>query len=258
MAAEERDSSNFVKSLARGLSVIQTFDADHPRLTLAEVARRADIPAAAARRFLSTLQFLGYVRSDGRLFSLTPKILELGYSYLSALSLPELMQPHLEALSRAVGESVSGAVLSGGEIVYVARVPTKRIMTVAITIGTRFPAAVTSMGRVLLSGLSQSEVDEVLAQHPLQQFTDTTVSSADDLHERLHQVRTQGWAMVEGELESGLRSIAAPIKDRAGTVVAAINISASASQHPREETIDEHLPLLLDTAAAINRELELQ
>lgn len=254
----ERDSANFVKSLARGLAVIRAFDSEHPQLTLAEVARRAEIPAAAARRFLRTLQTLGYVRGGERFFSLTPKVLELGYSYLSSLSLPELMQPHLEVLSRTVGESVSGAVLSGAEIVYVTRVPTQRIMAVAITIGTRFPAAATSMGRMLLSGLPASEVDRLLEGMPLEQFTENTVALRSELHARLDEVRAQGWAMVEGELENGLRSIAAPIKDRQGTVVAAINVSASTSQRAREETLEEHLPLLLETAAAISRELELQ
>lgn len=258
MVEEERDSSNFVKSLARGLAVIRVFDEEHPQLTLAEVSRRADIPAAAARRFLRTLQTLGYVRNDDRFFALTPKVLELGYSYLSALSLPELMQPHLEELSRRVGESVSGAVLSGAEIVYVARVPTRRIMTVGITIGTRFPAAVTSMGRALLSGLTTAEVDALLEGERLEPFTARTVTQISDLHARLEEVRALGWAMVEGELENGLRSIAAPVKDRAGKIVAAINISAATSQRAREETLDQHLPLLLETATAINRELELQ
>lgn len=256
--ADEQNSANFVKSLARGLAVIRTFDLEHPQLTLAEVARRAVIPAAAARRFLRTLQALGYVGSDDRFFSLTPKVLELGYSYLSSLSLPELMQPHLEELSRTVGESVSGAVLSGAEIVYVARVPTRRIMTVVITIGTRFPAAVTSMGRVLLAGLPTGEVDQLLDGLPLEKITEHTVRDRDELRTKLDDVRENGWAMVEGELEYGLRSIAAPIRDRQGSVVAAINISASTSHRVREETLGQHLPLLLQTAAAINLELELQ
>lgn len=252
------DSSNFVKSLARGLSVIRVFDAENPELTLADVARRAQIPAAAARRFLRTLQTLGYVRSDERFFSLTPKVLELGYSYLSSLSLPELMQPHLEALSREVGESVSAAVLSGAEIVYVARVPTRRIMAVAITIGTRFPAAVTSMGRVLLAGLPEAEVEALLDAEPIEDYTERTVTDRAELMDRLARVREEGWVMVEGELESGLRSIAAPVTDKEGTVVAAINISASTNQRAREETLEKHLPLLLKTAAAINAELQLQ
>lgn len=252
------DSNNFVKSLARGLAVIRTFDEDHPQLTLAEVARRAQIPAAAARRFLRTLETLGYVRAEARTFSLTPKVLELGYSFLSSLSLPELMQPHLEKLSRQVGESVSAAVLSGAEIVYVARVPTRRIMTVGITIGTRFPAAVTSMGRVLLAWLSPEKVLELLDSEPIERITENTITDGDQLLHALQEVAEKGWAMVEGELESGLRSIAAPIRDRTGAVVAAINISAATSQRALEETIEVHLPLLLQTAAGINMELGLQ
>lgn len=254
----QMDSGNFVKSLARGLAVIRSFDAEHPSLTLAQVARRAQIPPAAARRFLRTLETLGYVRSDGRAFELTPKVLELGHSYLSALSLPELMQPHLERLSAKVGESVSAAVLAGADIIYIARVPTQRIMTVAITIGTRFPAAVTSMGRVLLSDWADDEVVALLEESPVEQFTDKTTTHHEDLLKVLAQARQEGWVMVEGELESGLRSIAAPIRDKTGRVVAAINVSASTSQRPREETLDHHLPLLLDTAEAINAELRLQ
>src|SRR5690606_36124028 len=144
-------SDDFVQSLARGLAVIRAFDADHAELTLSEVARRAELPRAAARRFLRTLAVLGYVRSDGKVFRLTPRVLELGFSYLSALSLPEIAQPHLERLSHELDESVSAAVLDGDDIVYVARVATRRIMSVGITIGTRFPARKTSMGRVLLA-----------------------------------------------------------------------------------------------------------
>jgi IclR family pca regulon transcriptional regulator len=254
---DTRDSGDFVQSLSRGLSIIRTFDAEHPRLSLSEVARRADIPPAAARRFLLTLETLGYVRSDARQFELTARVLELGFSYLSALSLPETMQPHLERLSRAVNESVSAAVLSDTEIVYVARVVTRRIMSVRITIGTRFPAYATSMGRVLLAPLTADELAEALwASHP-QALTDRTMTDSRDLTAELARVGEQGWALVDGELEEGLRSIAAPIHGRDRTVAAAINISMSASGESLKHIREHHVPLLLETARAIENDLKL-
>ena len=164
-------SGDFVQSLARGLAVIRAFDAEHAELTLSEVARRAGITRAAAGRFLRTLERLGYVRADERLFALTPRVLELGFSYLSSLSLPEIVQPHLEKLSRDVDESVSAAVLDGSDIVYIARVPTRRIMSVRITIGTRFPAYATSMGRVLLAGMPDAALDALLPASGLPSLT---------------------------------------------------------------------------------------
>ena len=248
---------DFVQSLARGLAVIRAFDVEHPELNLSEVARRAEISPAAAGRFLRTLETLGYVRADGRSFALTPRVLELGFSYLSALSLPEVMQPHLERLSREVGESVSAAVLAGTDIVYVARVPTRRIMMVGITIGTRFPAYATSMGRVLLAAMPAPDRAEVLAASELTAMTPRTLADVESLSDELQRVRDQGWAIVDGELEAGLRSAAAPIKGRDGRVVAAINVSTSASRDSVEHLRDFHLPLLLQTAAAIEADLRL-
>ncbi|MBK0420002.1 helix-turn-helix domain-containing protein [Leucobacter sp. CSA1] len=246
-----------MQSLARGIAVIRAFDAEHAELSLSEAARRAGIPAAAARRFLRTLEALGYVRSDGRLFSLTPRVLELGFSYLSALTLPEAMQAHLERLSREVHESVSAAVLSGGEIVYIARVPTRRIMTVGITIGTTFPAHATSMGRVLLAALPEEELSAVLSQHPPTPLTERTIVDREALLRELARVREQGWAIVDGELEAGLRSVAVPVRDRAERVAAAFNVSTSATRDSVERLRTHHLPLALETARAIEEELRL-
>lgn len=261
-ASGSADSADFVQSFARGLAVIRAFDAEHPELTLTEVARRAGIPPAAARRFLRTLEALGYVRSDGRSFAgrsfaLTPRVLELGFSYLSALSLPEVMQPHLEALSRELGESVSAAVLAGGDIVYVARVPTRRIMTVGITIGTRFPAYATSMGRVLLSQLPPDEAAEVLRAAEPSALTERTITDLDALSAEIARVREQGWAIVDGELEAGLRSLAVPVRGRDGRATAALNVSTSASSGSLELLREHHLPLLQGAARAIEAELLL-
>ncbi|MDF2918521.1 MAG: transcriptional regulator [Microbacterium sp.] len=249
-------SGDFVQSLARGLEVIRTFDAEHPALTLSDVARRADLTRAAARRFLRTLETLGYVRADGRFFSLTPRVLELGFSYLSALSLPALAQPYLERLSREVDESVSSAVLDGADIVYVARVPTRRIMSVGITIGTRFPAYATSMGRVLLAAQPEGRAREIVAASHPEPLTSRTRTDVEAILEELASVRAQGWALVDGELEEGLRSLAAPIRDREGTVVAALNISATA-RGDGDAWREQCLPALLAAAADIDADLRL-
>lgn len=256
MTEDSRDT-DFVQSLARGLAVIRAFDAEHSELTLSEVSRRAEISPAAARRFLRTLEALGYVRSDDRRFALTPRVLELGFSYLSALSLPETMQPHLEGLSREVDESVSAAVLAGTEIVYVARVPTRRIMSVGITIGTRFPAATTSMGRVLLAELPETRVRAMLAEHPPEALTERTITDVDAVIDELARVREQGWAIVDGELELGLRSLAVPVRGRDGKVAASLNVSTSATRDSVEQLRDHHLPRALETAAAIEADLRL-
>jgi IclR family pca regulon transcriptional regulator len=250
----DRDA-DFVQSLERGLAVIRAFDATHPELTLSEVAAATGVTRAAARRFLLTLTRLGYVRSDGRFFSLTPRLLELGYAYLSSLSLPEVAEPHLEALVAEVNESSSVSVLDLPDVVYVARVPTTRIMTVSISVGTRFPAHATSMGRVLLAGLPDEELSYYLASVTLEQLTSRTVSSVDALRTELARVRAQGWALVDQELEEGLRAVAAPIRDRAGRTIAAVNVSSHASRTSLEVMRRKLVPPLLAAAARIAADL---
>ncbi len=247
---------HFVQSLERGLAVIRAFDADAPELTLSDVARRTGLTRAAARRFLMTLADLGYVRADGRMFTLSPRVLELGYAYVSSLTLPEVAAPHLERLVAEIHESSSVSVLDGEDIVYVARVPTTRIMRVTISVGTRFPAYATSMGRVLLAGLPEAELDALLERITLRPLTRSTVTSEPALRSVLARVRAQGWALVDQELEEGLRSIAAPIRDRDGRVVAAANVSAHASRTSADGVRRELLPPLLATAARIEGDLQ--
>jgi IclR family pca regulon transcriptional regulator len=242
---------DFVQSLERGLAVIRAFDRDHPELTLSEVAAATGVTRAAARRFLLTLAELGYVRADGRYFSLTARVLELGYAYLSSLSLPEVAEPHLETLVAEVNESSSISVLDGMDVVYVARVPTSRIMTVVISVGTRFPAYATSMGRVLLAGRTEPELDAYLAAVELRPLTTRTVSSVAALRGEISRVRAQGFALVNQELEDGLRAIAAPVRDRTGRIIAALNISANATRTSLEVMRRDLLPPLLKTAARI-------
>ena len=248
-------SSDFVQSLDRGLAVIRAFGPDRERLSLSEVARATGLTRAAARRFLLTLVKLGYVRNDGREFSLRPRVLELGYAYLSGLALPEVAAPHMEELVARLHESSSISVLDGGQIVYVVRVPTKRIMTVAISVGTRFPAYATSMGRVLLAQLSDDELERYLAEATFERLTSCTVTSPARLRTIVRETARQGYAIVDQELEEGLRAVAAPIRG-ADVGSAAINVSAHASRVSMGAMRGQILPALLETARQIEADLQ--
>jgi IclR family transcriptional regulator, pca regulon regulatory protein len=255
MADKPSQSSDFVQSLERGLAVIRAFDEDHRELALSEVARSTGLTRAAARRFLLTLVKLGYVNfSQGR-FSLRPRVLELGYAYLSSLSLPEVAMPHMESLVAQVNESCSISVLDETDIVYVARVPTRRIMSITLAIGTRLPAFVTSMGRVLLAGLPGDELEERLARIEVVPLTSHTVKNMDALRGLLANVRRQGYAATDQELEEGLRSLAVPLRTASGTVTAALNLSVHASRASMAALRRDFLPLALQTASAIEEDL---
>jgi IclR family pca regulon transcriptional regulator len=245
-----------VQSLERGLAVIRALSSDEPR-TLSEVARHTGLSRAAARRFLLTLESLGYARENSGRFELTPRVLELGYAYLSSQTLPEVAQPHLEKLVAEVHESSSVSVLDGDDVVYVARVPTRRIMSVTISVGTRFPAYVTSMGRVLLAGLDDDEVEGRLARAELRKLTRRTLAQPDKIRAEIAKVRRQGYALVDEELEVGLRSIAVSIHNGGGDVVAAMNISVQAQRTSVTEMKRRLLPPLRKTAADIERDVRL-
>jgi IclR family transcriptional regulator, pca regulon regulatory protein len=255
--APERNP-DYVQSLERGLAVIRAFGAEHPELRLSDVARATGLTRAAARRFLLTLVRLGYVRQDGSSFSLRPRVLELGYAYLSALSLPEVAQPHMETLVGEVNESSSVAVLDDLDIVYVVRVPTRRIMTITIAVGTRLPAYATSMGRVLLAGLDPEALDERLDRIEIEPLTPTTVPDVKTLRQRIEEVRQAGWAAVDQELEQGVRSAAVPIRDATQAVVAALNVSVHATRMTMQALRREIVPKLLRTAEAIEVDLRAQ
>jgi IclR family transcriptional regulator, pca regulon regulatory protein len=248
-------NSDFVQSLDRGLAVIRAFGPDRERLSLSEVARATGLTRAAARRFLLTLVRLGYVRSDGREFSLRPRVLELGYAYLSGLALPDVAAPHMEEMVARLHESSSISVLDGQHVVYVVRMPTKRIMTVAISVGTRFPAYATSMGRVLLAALPEEELERYLTDATLSPLTDRTVTDPARLRELLAQVAQQGYSIVDQELEEGLRAVAAPIRGAPDVGTAAINVSAHASRVSMAALQEQILPVLLETAAQIEADL---
>lgn len=245
--------TDFVASLARGLAVIRSFGAERPEQSLSEVAERTGLTRAAARRFLLTLMALGYVRQEGRRFSLTPRVLDLGFSFLSGQPLADAAQPHLQALSAALRESASIAVLDGTEIVYIARVSTGRILSVGLGVGARLPAFATSMGRVLLAALPEAEARALLAASDRRRFTARTVTDIDALMGLLAEIRAQGWASVDQELEDGLRSLAVPLVNRAGRTVAALNIGTQAARVDSETLEWAYLPRLRDTARAISQ-----
>jgi IclR family pca regulon transcriptional regulator len=252
MATLPTERNQSLRSLERGIAVIQVFSREHPALTLSEVARLTNITRATARRILLTLEKLGHVHSDGKLFSLTPRVLSLGWAYLASLDLPELAMPLMENLVERTKESCSMATLDPPDIVYVARVPTRRIMTVALGVGARLPAHATSMGRVLLAGLSDDELERFLDETQLERYTDNTITDPDRLREAVLEARVQGWALADQELELGLRSAAAPVTKAPCGTIAAINVSAAAQRVSIDEFRARFLPDLLDTARAIS------
>jgi IclR family pca regulon transcriptional regulator len=235
--------------------VISLFTRDRPRLTLSDVARAIGVSRATARRSLLTLHHLGYVGQADGLFQLQPRVLDLGYAFLSSLGLPEIAQPHLEALTDQLHESSSVAVLDGSDIVYVNRVSTKRIMRIAISVGTRFPAYATSMGRVMLAARSDEYVSEFLRKTRLEAFNPNTVTDRDKFQRILAGVRSAGYSLVDQELEQGLRSIAVPIRDRSGEVIAAANVSLYVISGSAQEIKRRVLGPLREAADAIERDL---
>lgn len=252
-AAAVEDSPDFVQSLARGLDVIRAFDADHAQLSQAQIAERTGLARAVVRRSLITLQHLGYVGAHGRQFHLMPRILELGFGYLSASRLPELALPTMEQLVRTVKESVSMSVLDGEQIVYVARVPVSRIMTIALGVGARLPAFAASMGRVLLAGLPDDQLDSWLSRARLYSITPHTLCTPKALKAEILKVRRQGFALVARELEIGLFSAAVPIRSRRGEVLAGLNVSMQFRADSKSSAIRVMLPALRKAQAEIER-----
>ncbi|MFF0739791.1 IclR family transcriptional regulator C-terminal domain-containing protein [Streptomyces sp. NPDC004111] len=254
-ASKQELGAGFVESLARGLTVLTAFGEGAPALTLSAVAQACGLARATARRALITFAHLGYVESDGGLFRPTPRVLGLGFPPLSRRTLPEIAEPHLADLSRRVHDSASLSVLTGGEIQYTARIATSRVMNVNITVGTRFPAYATSMGRVLLADLPAPVRAERLAATPPRALTRHTVTSEPELTALLERVREEGFALTDGELEEGLRSVAVPVRDRTGRAVAAVNIAMHTSRRTAGECRTVVLPELRAAAALIEEDL---
>lgn len=248
----------YVQSFARGLAVFRAFSAATPIQTLSEVAERTGLDRAGARRILLTLEKLGYVRQEGRSFRLTARVLDLGYAYLSSTPLWNLAEPIMEELVAEVHESCSVSVLEGTEIVYILRVPTSKIMAISLGIGSRLPAWCTSMGRVLLAGLAPAERAAVLAASDLTPPTRHAKVAPRSLARAIDEVREQGYALVDQELEEGLVSVAVPLIDRTGNVIAAMNLSVNAASVPVARVRRNLLPRLAEAAGRINRALQLR
>jgi IclR family transcriptional regulator, pca regulon regulatory protein len=253
--AEVRPGDAYVQSFARGLEVIRSFSASAPRQTLTEVAGRTGLTRAGARRILLTLQTLGYVESDGRLFALTPRILDLGFAYLSSMPIWNVAEPVMEALVEQVKESCSAGVLEGTDIVYVLRVSTRKIMRNSLGVGSRLPAYCTSLGRMLLAGLADEDVVAVLEASVLEARTRHSLTEVDAILAKVQQARRQGWCLVNQELEEGLVSIAAPVVNRAGRTIAALNISGQANRTSARQMQEAMVPALREAAAEVSARL---
>lgn len=253
-----KPGDSYVQSFARGLEVIRSFSARAPQQTLSEVAAATGLTRAGARRILLTLQTLGYVRSDGKYYALTPRILELGFAYLSSTPLWNLAEPVMERLSDEVHESCSAAVLEGQDVVYVLRVHTHKIMSTNLGVGSRLPACWTSLGRVLLAALTPMQLEQVLTERQRKQFTLHTLQDDTALRKEIAQVRQQGWCLLNQELEEGLISIAAPILNARGETIAALNISGQANRTTPDIMREQMLPRLLSAAGEVSRLVALQ
>lgn len=246
----------FVQALARGLSVIRAFDAEHPRLTLSEAAKRTGLSRATVRRLLKTLVGLGYATQHDDAYALSPRILELGFSYLASMPLQEVVEPHLQSLSAELGESSSAAVLDADRVVYIARVHTRRILRINLGVGSRLPAAWTAMGRVLLAERPDAEIDEVLRRG-----ADGRPTPADAVRRAraaIETVRRTGYAVVDQELEPGLRTVGLAVRDARGAALCAVNVASSAGATDLRWLETRALDALRRCVAGIERDLASQ
>lgn len=245
---------DYVGALASGLEVLQAFDGQHPRMTLSEVAARTDMDRAKARRFLLTLHALGFVKRRGRQFELTPRVLQLGYAYQASNQYRSVIQQYLEDITAELGESSSLAVLDGDEVVYVVRSAARhRLMAITLSVGTRLPAAYTSMGRVLLAQLPEEAFAAFLERVPLERHTDTSLTDREALRGEIEKVRRQGYAIVDQELDLGLRSVAVPVFSGIGELLGALNISTNAARVDMETLLTTYLPRLQAVADKVRQ-----
>jgi IclR family transcriptional regulator, pca regulon regulatory protein len=251
--ARRDDSPDFIEAIARGLDVIRTFKPGQPVMSLAAVAAASELPRPTARRILLTLEQLGYVRQEGPSgYELTPRVLDLGMSYVLSRGLWEIARPHMQELVAQTRESTSIAQLDGSDIVYVARVAVPKIVTLAVTIGTRFPAMPTSLGKVLLAALPLDEAERIIAEPSRSGITPPWRPEAAERAVALREVRARGWALTDEQLAPGIRSVAVPLRDGDGKVIAALNVNSHAAETPLDVLVGHHLPLLIQTASAIS------
>jgi IclR family transcriptional regulator, pca regulon regulatory protein len=252
------DSSrkDFVEALARGLEVIRSFDRIHVKQTISQISERTLLARPTVLRLLLTLEELGYVRSQDNLYSLTPKVVDLGMAYVSALGLYGAAKPHMENLSLEVDQTVSLAELDGSDIVYTARVEVPKIVSVGVTVGARLPSASTALGRILLADVPDTELRDILRTPTMSMFIPRTHFTAEEIRPRLQLVREQGWAESDEDLQYGVQAIAAPIRGDDGRVVAAIGVGTHTSEISKEIVRERYLPLLLATAQEIEKDWE--
>ncbi len=248
----ERDT-DVMGGFAKGLSVLEAFGRGRERLTIAEVSRLTGLDRATSRRCLTTLSRLGYATHDGRFFSLTVRVLALGHAYLASTPLPNQIQPFLDGLAATLQESCSCSILDGTEIVYIARAMQRRVMSIGLGVGSHLPAYCSSMGRVLLAAMPNAAVGDVLDRSDIQPLTPRTLTERCELLAEIERVRQQGFAIIDEELEIGLRSLAVPITTTAGRVVAAINTGAQTSRVTLDRLRDDVLPRLLEVQAKLAR-----
>jgi IclR family transcriptional regulator, pca regulon regulatory protein len=247
-----RERPEVIEAVEKAFALLEAFSATKTSLTISEASRLTGLTRPTARRLLLTMVHLGYAEAEGRSFRLTPRVLRLGYGYLSGLPFWDHAQEHMRALADAVNEACSAATLDDGDIVYVARIPPRRTMTITLSVGSRLPAYATSMGRVLLAGLPPEQLDQYLRETEFRALTKRTVTDAGRLRTILTEVSSQGYAIVDGEREEGVTSVAAPVRDRYGKVIAAINISANSGRMPVDELRERWVPRLIETAAEIS------
>jgi IclR family pca regulon transcriptional regulator len=248
----EGTGPDFIEALARGLEVIAAFGPDRPVMSLSDVATATGLARPTARRILLTLAELGYVRAADRGYALTPRVLELGVAYVRSMGLWDLARPHMERLVARTNESCSIAQLDGSDIVYVARVAVPKIVSLAVQIGTRFPALQTSLGKVQLAALAPDEIDTVLAEPTRSGLVPRWRPDRAERDAALREVRARGWALTDEQLTLGIRSVAAPLRDGSGRVIAGINVNTHAAETPVEHLLEHHLPLLLQAAGDIS------
>ncbi|MBO1520758.1 IclR family transcriptional regulator domain-containing protein [Oceanisphaera pacifica] len=248
------DDRDFVAALASGLEVLQAFDQQHPRMTLSEVAEKAGMSRAKARRLLLTLHALDYLKKQQRYFELTPKILQLGHAFLSVNRYGPMIQPYLEEITRTINESTSLGILDGDDVVYIARSAAEhRLMAIQLAVGTHLPAAYTSMGRVLLAQFSTAELTAYLSRVQLTAHTELSITEPESMRLAIEQVSQQGFAIMDQELDLGLRSVAVPVFDRQNFLLGAINISTNAARVNMETLTGHFLPLLQEQAQLIQK-----
>lgn len=252
-----KNSGNYIQSLDRGLQVIQAFSQNNKNLTISDVSKITGLSRPTARRILLTLEHLGFAEANNGLFRLTARTLSLGYAYLSSNNKWSVAQPFMQDFVHKTGESCSISILDGNNIIYVARVSTKRIMSINLDVGSRLPAYATSMGHVLLANLSTEELEKYLSNLNIEKFTDKTILDKDQLRMTLEDVREKNWGGVDQQFEEGLRSIATPIRDANGKVIAAINCSVHAGRISKEVILKEFLPLLQENATRISEAMKI-